>query len=180
MTGTLETDLKTVIREVQDFPIPGVNYKDISPIFMHPHLIEASAHGIASFWLNKGVNKVMGIESRGFLLGPQIARELNAGFVMVRKAGKLPPQTFSMSYTLEYGNATIEVIRESILPGDKVLIHDDLLATGGTASAAAKLVEGLGAEVAGFGFLVNLPFLNGETKLKAFSNEIHSLISYSS
>ncbi len=174
----IEQRLKRAIREVPDFPIKGVNFKDISPIFLDPQLVYDSAVSIASYFQGKGITKVLGIESRGFLLGTMIAKELNAGFVLVRKAGKLPPQTQAISYTLEYGNATIEVSKEAIHKGDRILIHDDLLATGGTARAAAELVSILGAEMVGFGFLVNLSFLGGFEKLKQISPEIQALIHF--
>jgi adenine phosphoribosyltransferase len=175
---TLEQQLKTKIREVPDFPIKDVNFKDISPIFMDPSLMIDTWRSLAAPWLGKGINKVIGIESRGFLFGPQIATELDASFVIVRKAGKLPPETTSISYHLEYGDATIEMVRGAIQPGDRVLIHDDLLATGGTAGACAKLVKGLQAEVVGFSFLIDLTFLAGSAALAQFGGEIHSIVHY--
>lgn len=175
---SLEQQLKQKIREVPDFPIKGVNFKDITPIFMDPNLMIETQRTLAEPWHGKGINKVIGIESRGFLFGPQIATHLDAGFVIVRKAGKLPPETTSISYSLEYGDATIEMVRGAIQPGDRVLVHDDLLATGGTASACAKLVEQLHAEVVGFSFLIDLTFLNGQEALKPFSSEVHSIIHY--
>ena len=174
----LEVAVREAVREVQDFPIPGVNFKDISPIFLQPKLITEIVQEIANAWAGKGITKVMGIESRGFLLGPQIAQELDAGFVIVRKKGKLPPLTHSVSYSLEYGDATIEISQDSIVPGDLVLIHDDLLATGGTAAAAAKLVEDCGAKVAGYSFIFNLAFLKGKQKLSPISSNIHFIVEY--
>jgi adenine phosphoribosyltransferase len=175
---SLEEKLKTTIREVPDFPIKGINFKDISPIFLNPGLVRQSTFALASHWNEKGVNKILGIESRGFLFGLGMAAEMNAGFVVVRKAGKLPPDTEAISYSLEYGEATIEVVKASIQPGDRVVIHDDLLATGGTASAAAKLARNQGAEVVGFSFLVELSFIPGREKLLPFSRDIHSLVTY--
>jgi adenine phosphoribosyltransferase len=175
---TLEQRLKLKIREVPNFPIKGVNFKDISPIFMDPALMIETTQTLAARWKDLGINKVIGIESRGFLFGPQIATELNAGFVIVRKAGKLPPETTSISYKLEYGDATIEMVRGAIQPGDKVLIHDDLLATGGTAGACATLAKQLHAEVVGFSFLIDLTFLRGKAVLEQFSSEIDSIIHY--
>lgn len=175
----IELKLKQRIREVPDFPIKGVNFKDISPIFMDPELMVETALELARPWKAHGITKVIGIESRGFLFGPQIASELGAGFVIVRKAGKLPPETTSISYSLEYGSATIEMVKGSVQPGDRVLIHDDLLATGGTAGASAQLVQQLGATVGGFSFLIDLTFLGGRKALQQYSPHAHALVHYS-
>lgn len=174
----LEATLKHHIREVPDFPKPGINFKDISPLFLDPNLMNAALEALVEPWKDKHITKVVGIESRGFLFGPQIAAALGAGFVIVRKAGKLPPETAQISYSLEYGNATIEMVKGSINLGDRVLVHDDLLATGGTASASAKLIQQLGAEVAGFSFLIELDFLNGRQALMDFSGNVDSTIHY--
>ena len=141
-------------------------------------MIGLCTHHLANHWKDLGVTKIIGIDSRGFLFGPQMAEQLHAGFVMVRKKGKLPPETIEVSYDLEYGTATLESVKSAILPDDMVVIHDDLLATGGTASAAAQLVTELGAQVAGFSFIVSLSFLAGREKLLKFSNNIHYLIDY--
>lgn len=175
----LESLLKSRIREVPDFPIKGVNFKDISPLFLDPDLIQQAAEALAAPWQGKGITRVVGIESRGFLFGPQIATALGAGFVIVRKAGKLPPETSSISYSLEYGNATIEMVKGSVGNGDSVLIHDDLLATGGTATASAMLVKQLGAHVAGFSFLIDLAFLGGRQVLAHHGPAVHAIIHYS-
>lgn len=174
----IEQRLKQKIREVPDFPIKGVNFKDISPLFMEAALIRSTTVALAEAWRAKGINKVIGIESRGFLFGPQIATYLDAAFVIVRKAGKLPPETTSISYSLEYGDATIEMVKGAIQPGDRVLIHDDLLATGGTAGASASLVKQLHAEVVGFSFLIDLTFLNGRKVLEKFGGDVHALVHY--
>jgi len=170
--------INAAIREVPDFPIPGVLFKDISPIFLDPQLVRDCEEELANHWADKGVTKVIGIDSRGFLFGPQMAGRLGAGFVMVRKKGKLPPETVSVSYALEYGEATIEAVKGSIQAGDKVVVHDDLLATGGTALAAAEIAQKLGAEVVGFSFIIDLTFLGGGNRLKNVSEEIHSLVAY--
>ena len=175
----LEDKIREQIREVPDFPIPGVLFKDISPIFLDAELMKSCHQALASPWIDKGITKVIGIDSRGFLLGPQIAENLGAGFVMVRKKGKLPPETYEMSYALEYGEATLEAVKGALGPQDRVLIHDDLLATGGTASASAALAKKLGAEIAGFSFIISLSFLKGAEKLKMYSNQIHALVDYS-
>ncbi|MDX2247612.1 MAG: adenine phosphoribosyltransferase [Bacteroidia bacterium] len=170
--------LKTHIREVPDFPLPGINFKDISPLFLNPDLIRQTTQELAAPWKGDGITKVIGIDSRGFLFGPQMAADLEAGFVMVRKKGKLPPETLSVTYELEYGTATLESVVKALKPGDRVIIHDDLLATGGTAFAAADLAHQLGAEVVGFSFLVWLTFLPGYQRLLTVSPRIHSLVSY--
>jgi len=177
---TLTQELKKVIRSIPDFPIPGILFRDISPIFLQPELLRRCADALANPWRDQGVTKVIGIDSRGFLFGPQMAEKLEAGFVMVRKKGKLPPETISVSYDLEYGSATLEAVKEAIQPGDRVVIHDDLLATGGTAAAAAQLAQELGGTVVGFSFIVNLTGLPGGAKLAELGTSVHSLLEYDS
>lgn len=174
----LEAKIKEQIREVPDFPIKGVLFKDISPLFLKPELINSCQLALTEPWRDRGISKVLGIDSRGFLLGPQIAVNLNAGFVMIRKKGKLPPKTVSVTYSLEYGEAELESTASAIQKGDRVIIHDDLLATGGTAAAAAELVKQLGGEVVGFSFLVHLNFLGGKNRLMDYTKELHYLVSY--
>ncbi len=176
----LSDEIRSHIREVPDFPENGINFKDISPIFLNQDLLRDIPSALANPWNSHHVDKVIGIDSRGFLFGPQMAVLLNAGFIMVRKKGKLPPETVSVSYELEYGEAELESTVYAIQPGDKVIIHDDLLATGGTASAAAALVKTLQATVIGFSFLIQLEFLNGRDKLITYSPEIHALVQYDS
>lgn len=176
----LTESLRASIREVPDFPINGISFKDISPIFLRPELIAATSSALSAPWRGRGITKIMGIDSRGFLFGPQMAVDLECGFVMVRKKGKLPPETISVSYQLEYGEAAIESVADAVVAGDRVLVHDDLLATGGTALAAARLAQKLGAEVVGFSFLVSLSFLNGHEKLHTVSPHIHAIIDFES
>lgn len=171
-------EIRAQIREVPDFPIPGVLFKDISPLFLSPALMKLCRSELSAPWKDMGINKVLGIDSRGFLFGPQIAEHLDAGFVMIRKKGKLPPETLEMSYALEYGQATLEAVKDALKPGDKVIIHDDLLATGGTAAATAELAKKLGAEILGFSFIINLTFLEGAKKLHPFSKHIQALVDY--
>lgn len=168
------------LRVVPDFPSPGISFKDISTLFLDPVLVEDCTHAFIEHWKGKGINKVLGIDSRGFLFGPQIAQALGAGFVMIRKKDKLPPETISVAYELEYGEASIEVVRDAIRLGDRVMIHDDLLATGGTAAAAAQLAGILGAEILGFSFVINLDFLNGKNRLSPFSSDIQTLLNLDS
>lgn len=171
----LAEQLKQVIQDVPDFPKEGILFKDITPIFALPELCQAITLHIASKF--EGIDAIAGIESRGFFWGMSVAQELDIPFIPIRKAGKLPRATLSESYALEYGTATIEVHQDAIKPDWKVLIHDDLLATGGTALAAAKLVSQLGT-VAGFSFLVELDFLKGRAGLEVFDVEIEVLVKY--
>lgn len=175
---TFQEELDSHIRAVPDFPIPGIMFRDISPVFLNHRLVKQCVEELAKHWKQDGITKVIGIDSRGFLLGPQLAEALDAGFVMVRKKGKLPPQTVSVSYELEYGEATLESVIDALGPGDRVLVHDDLLATGGTAGAAAELATQLGAEVIGFCFMVGLPTLNGQKNLLPYASRIESLTDF--
>ena len=157
--------LNSLIRDVPDFPKPGIMFKDITPLLGdHQALTEALAL-LAKPWLGKGITKVVGIESRGFILAPSVALAIGAGFVPVRKPGKLPWKAIRESYGLEYGKDTIEIHDDSVGPADTVLIVDDVLATGGTAGAAISLVGKLGAKVIGCAFLIDLSFLGGAAKL---------------
>lgn len=176
---SIQQRLRAAIREVPDFPQPGINFKDITPLLLDPHLMRDAAQALAEPFRNQHITRVLGIESRGFLLGPLIAQALDCGFVIVRKAGKLPPETTEVSYDLEYGSATLEIHRDALRPTDRVLIHDDLLATGGTAAAAAQLTRSLGAHVAGFCFLVDLTFLPGHTNLAPLA-PVTALVGYQS
>ncbi|MDR2123248.1 MAG: adenine phosphoribosyltransferase [Flavobacteriaceae bacterium] len=165
------------IDRVQDFPQEGIQYKDISPIFLNPGLCDRIIKVFAES--NRGkIDAVCGIESRGFLLGVQIARELGVPFILIRKAGKLPPPVISQEYDLEYGSAKIEVKEGHIKPGQRILIHDDVLATGGTATACAELAERCGAKVEQFSFLIGLSFLNGTEGLKKYTSNVQILLEY--
>lgn len=174
----LETQLKSVIRDVPDFPKPGILFKDITPILHNPQLCTQIVSAFAEKLATQKIDAIVGIESRGFLFGFALANKLNVPFVLVRKAGKLPYKKIAYEYDLEYGSAKVEMHEEEIKKGWNVLIHDDLLATGGTAEAAAKLIEMQGGSVAGFAFLVGLGFLNGDDKLKQYSPNIFSLVNY--
>ncbi|MFN0293342.1 adenine phosphoribosyltransferase [Pedobacter helvus] len=170
--------IKQIIRDVPDFPKPGIIFKDITPILKNPELCNEIAEALAEQLIDVEIDVVAGIESRGFLFGLALAQQLNVPFVPIRKAGKLPYKTIQQSYDLEYGSATLEVHEDAFDVGQKVLIHDDLLATGGTVVAASALVQKLGAEVAGYSFLINLAFLNGKQRLKAYSDKLFSLADY--
>ena len=169
-------DLKSLIREVSDFPKPGINFYDITTLLKDPAGWKGVIDALKEHYKDTKVDVVVGIEARGFFFAPAIAYALGAGFVPVRKPGKLPAQTESVEYALEYGTDKLEVHKDAIQPGQKVLILDDVLATGGTASGVAKLVEKLGGTVAGMGFVIELDFLNGRSKLNG--REIFSLLHY--
>lgn len=169
-------DLKAFIREVPDFPKPGINFYDITTLLQNPLSLRMTVDRFVWLFAGKHIDKVVGIESRGFMFGPNVAYNLNAGFVPVRKPGKLPFQKISQSYELEYGSDSVEMHNDAIQPGEHVLIVDDLVATGGTALAAARMVESLGGIVSGFGFIIELTFLPGRQKLQGY--EVESLIQY--
>lgn len=174
----IEEIIKSVIRDIPDFPKPGIVFKDITPILKDANLCNLIVDEFVKKLKNVEIDVVAGIESRGFLFGMMLANKLNIPFVPIRKQGKLPAKTISESYKLEYGQATIEIHDDAFQPGQKVLIHDDLLATGGTVVAAAKLIEKLGGQVAGFSFVINLAFLSGEGRLNRFSDNTISLVTY--
>ena len=172
--------LKSHIRTVPDWPAPGVQFRDITPLLQDPRvfrvLIDAFVHRYMDPALRPDV--VAGLDARGFILGSVIAYELGLGFVPIRKKGKLPGQTISQAYTLEYGEAVVEVHDDAMQPGEKVLLVDDLLATGGTAEAGIKLIERLGAQVIGCAFVVDLPALGGRKKLEAMGMDVHALCEF--
>jgi len=162
---SLVEKIKSAIRDVHGYPRPGIVFKDITPVLADPRLMREVVDSIVSRYRRERIDAVAGIEARGFIFGGILAHELGCGFIPVRKAGKLPYHTRRQNYELEYGTAEMEVHIDACKPGARVLIHDDLLATGGTASAAGKLIRDLGGEVAGFSFLVSLGFLAGEALL---------------
>ncbi len=168
--------LEKAIRDVPDFPKPGIVFKDITPVLADAELFSMSVQAMASTTNGAEIDKVVGIDARGFIFGAAIANLLGIGFVPVRKAGKLPWMTESESYSLEYGESVIEIHKDAILPGEKIIIVDDPLATGGTAEATLKLVKKLGADIHSACFFIELEFLNGKEKLKG--TEIKSLLVY--
>jgi adenine phosphoribosyltransferase len=171
-------DLKQHIREVPDFPKPGILFYDITTLLQHPLALRQTVDRFVWLFAERRIDKVVGIESRGFMFGPSVAYDLNAGFVPVRKPGKLPSKTIRETYELEYGNDTLEMHSDAVKPGEQVLIVDDLVATGGTALATARMVEKLGGKVAGLGFIIELTFLDGRKKLEAAGHNVVSLIQY--
>lgn len=171
--------LKSCIRDVQDFPRPGILFKDITPLLYDVKARAIVIDLLAAEYMNKKVEVVAAIEARGFLFGMMLAERLQVPFVPIRKAGKLPYRKKSASYSLEYGTAAIEIHDDAILPGTRVLIHDDVLATGGTAGAAASLVREMEGTLVGFSFIINLAFLPGSVNLlRQFGVEQHSLLTY--
>lgn len=170
-------NLEETILNIPDFPKSGILFKDISPIFLNPKLYQEVIADLVKFSKGK-VDAVCGIESRGFLFGIAIAVALEVPFILIRKKGKLPPPFVSQKYDLEYGTSEIEMREGQLKAGQRVLVHDDLLATGGTTEAAAHLIEKQGATVSQFSFLIGLKFLNGEEKLKKFGAEIYHILEY--
>lgn len=176
-TMALEENLKSVIRDIPDFPKEGILFKDITPILAQPELCKKIVDHLANELKPLKPGAIACIESRGFFFGPLIAQKLNIPFVPIRKAGKLPYKTKSITYDLEYGSATIEMHEDALDGLDNIIIHDDLLATGGTAIAASDLIKPY-AKIAGYSFLVDLTFLEGAPKLKAYSPNVFSLVNY--
>lgn len=170
------TALKNAIRTIPDFPVPGILFKDITPVLKEPSLLRLAVDALTGYAQSRGAEVIAGIESRGFLFAPCVSLALGLPCVLVRKAGKLPADTVQVSYALEYGTAEIEIHRDAIAPGQRVVIIDDLLATGGTAKATCELVERLGGTVAGCGFITELTFLNGRDKLSGY--EVASFVRY--
>lgn len=170
--------ISSKIRDIKDFPKPDIIFKDITPLLADAELCRETVKSLAAPFSESPPQAVAGIESRGFIFGMLLAQHFNVPFVPIRKAGKLPFNKISHSYTLEYGEATIEIHTDAIEPGWKVLVHDDLLATGGTAKAAATLIERIQGDILGYSFLVELSSLAGRDELGKFHNNVHSLITF--
>jgi adenine phosphoribosyltransferase len=172
----MPVDLDALVRDIPDFPKPGIVFKDITPVLASPGGLDAAVGGLADLARDLEVDVVIGAEARGFLLGPAIARELGAGFVLARKPGKLPHETVRAEYVLEYGTDALELHSDAVAAGARVLVHDDLLATGGTAKALCELVEQLDGQVVACGFLIELAFLHGRENLAGY--EVRSLLRF--
>ncbi|SDG62797.1 adenine phosphoribosyltransferase [Psychroflexus sediminis] len=168
--------LTDYIRTIPDFPKEGISYKDITPLLINPKACEFALSKLIEGLDGKQIDKVVGIESRGFLFGMLLAKALGVGFIPIRKPGKLPSKTFSQAYDLEYGSDTIEIHKDAIHQGEQILLHDDLLATGGTAAAACQLLNKLGGEIVQVNFIIELDFLGGRKLLP--NNKVNSLIRY--
>ena len=171
-----EEKLVNLIREIPDFPKEGIGFKDITPLLKDGPAFKKAIDLLAQQYQNQGINKVVAVESRGFILGAGLAYKLGAGFVPVRKKGKLPAKTVEVTYSLEYGEDTLQMHQDAIQPGERVLIVDDLLATGGTAQATIELLQKLNAKIVGIYFLIELTFLHGWDKIKEYP--VYSLIKY--
>jgi adenine phosphoribosyltransferase len=169
--------LKALIRTVPDFPKPGILFYDITTLLKDPKGFAALIDALAQYYIGKDIDLVLGIEARGFIFGPALAYRLNAGFVPVRKPRKLPGPTARVTYDLEYGSDTLEIHQDAIEPGQRVVLVDDLLATGGTMEASIKLVQQLGGEIAGLGFAIELDFLRGRDRFRDY--DVFSLLHYS-
>ena len=169
-------DLKKFIRDIPDFPKPGILFKDITTLVQDPAAFKYGVDQFVSHYSGKKIDYIAAVEARGYIMGGVLAYSLGAGFVPVRKPGKLPYEVVSMEYTLEYGSNRLEVHKDAIKPGSNVLIFDDLIATGGSAEATAKLIEKIGGNVVGFAFIIELAFLNGKDKLKGY--DVFSLLVY--
>jgi adenine phosphoribosyltransferase len=169
-------DLRSRVREVPDFPTPGIGFKDITPLLLDPETLRQAVDGLSAWTAEREPDLVLGAEARGFLLGAAIAVQVGCGFVPARRPGKLPPETVSANYVLEYGENSLEVNSYAIRKGARVVIHDDVLATGGTVEAIAGIVEQLGGEVVGVNFVIELSFLNGRERLAG--HDLFALITY--
>ena len=169
-------DLKSYVREVEDFPEPGIGFKDITPLLLDHAALSQAVDELAAWTAEREPDLVLGAEARGFILGAAIAKEAGCGFVPARRPGKLPPETVQARYVLEYGENSLEVAADAISHGARVVIHDDVLATGGTVEAIAGLVEGLGGKVVGVNFVIELSFLEGRKRLAGY--DMYSLITY--
>ncbi len=169
-------DYKALIREIQDFPKPGIVFYDITTLLKNPEGYRQVIDDLTARYRNEAISKIVGIESRGFILGSPLAYNLGAGFVPVRKPGKLPADVFEVKYNLEYGSNSLAIHRDAVAMGERVLVVDDLLATGGTAAATVYLLRQLGAEIVGCAFVIELLFLQGRQKVEDY--EVHSLMTY--
>ncbi len=169
-------DLRRYVRDIPDFPKPGIVFKDMTPLWLDPDALDHSVRSLGQYARSRGAELVVAAEARGFILGAALARELGVGFVPARKPGKLPARTVSAQYALEYGIDTLELHSDAFADRTRVLVHDDLLATGGTTKATVELVEQLGGEVVGCAYVVELAFLRGRETLAG--HDVHALISY--
>lgn len=170
--------VKDYIRTIVDFPHEGILFRDVTTLFADPRGFRMCVDQLLAPYAGQRIDKVAGLEARGFILGGAVAHQLSTGFIPIRKKGKLPGAVISESYTLEYGEATVEVHDDAIQPGEKVLLVDDLLATGGTAEAGLRLIERLGAQVVGCAFVVDLPDLGGRRKLERLGMDVHALCAF--
>ena len=174
----VETELKAAIRSIPDYPKPGIMFRDITTLLGNPVAFRLAIDEMSRPWIGKGLDKVAGVEARGFILGGAVAYHATAGFVPIRKKGKLPHKTVTIGYALEYGEDVMEVHVDAIAPGERVLLIDDLIATGGTAEGAVKLLRKIGAEVVAAAFVIDLPALGGADKLRELGVPVTSLLTF--
>lgn len=177
--ATLEDELIAAIRNIPDYPKPGVMFRDITTLLGKPRAFRRAIDELVHPYAGNGVAKVAGIEARGFILGGAMAHQLSTGFVPIRKKGKLPHETVRIAYSLEYGIDEMEMHKDAIVPGEKVILVDDLIATGGTAEAAIKLLRQIGADIVAACFVIDLPDLGGRAKLEALGVEVRTLVAFS-
>ncbi|MCK9552168.1 adenine phosphoribosyltransferase [Aquamicrobium sp.] len=178
MTSSTTEKLLSAIRTIADYPKPGVQFRDITTLLGDANAFAMAVEGLAQPFVGKNVNKIAGIEARGFILGGAVAHRLSAGFVPIRKKGKLPHDTVRVAYSLEYGLDEMEMHRDGVKPGEKVILIDDLIATGGTAEAAVKLLGQIGADIVAACFVIDLPDLGGRKKLEALGVPVRTLIEF--
>ncbi len=171
-------DIKDLVRTIPDYPKPGIMFRDITTLLEHPTGFRRTVDELVQPFAGSAISRIAGIEARGFILGGAVAHQLSIGFVAIRKKGKLPWQTISVEYELEYGTDEVEIHIDSVEPGDKILIIDDLIATGGTAAAAVQLVRDAGGEVVGASFIVDLPDLGGRARLEEMGIQVRTLMSF--
>ncbi len=174
----MATQIADYVRTIPDFPVPGIMFRDVTTLFKDPRGLRMAVDQLLLPWQGTQIDKVAGLEARGFVIGGAVAHQISAGFVLIRKQGKLPSTTLSESYELEYGSEIMEIHDDSVLPGEKVLVVDDLLATGGTAVAGIRLLERLGADIAGCAFVINLPDLGGQKRLANLGMRVHCLCEF--
>ncbi|CAM5770581.1 adenine phosphoribosyltransferase [Labrys miyagiensis] len=178
MTATISRILKDAIRTIPDYPKPGVEFRDITTLLGDAWAFRRAIDELVQPWAGAKIDKVAGIEARGFILGGALAHQLSSGFVPVRKKGKLPHDTVRIAYSLEYGLDEMEIHKDAVKPGEKVIVVDDLIATGGTAEAAVKLLREIGADVLAAVFVIDLPVLKGADKIRALGVPVHTLVSF--
>jgi adenine phosphoribosyltransferase len=178
MTVAFENDLKAAIRTIPDYPKPGIMYRDITTLLGEPRAFRRTVDELVQPWAGSKVDKVAGIEARGFILGGAVAHQVSAGFIPIRKKGKLPFKSVSVGYTLEYGTAEIEMHEDAVLKDERVILVDDLIATGGTAEAACKLLKQMGANVVAACFIVDLPELGGAERLRKLGVPVRTLVAF--
>ena len=178
MTSSLEETLRSAIRTIPDYPRPGILFRDITTLLGNARAFRRAVDELVHPWAGSKIDKIAGIEARGFILGGAVAHQLSAGFVPIRKKGKLPHETVRVAYSLEYGLDEMEMHRDGVLPGEKVILVDDLIATGGTAEGAVKLIRQMGAEIAAACFVIDLPDLGGRKKLEALGVSVRTLVAF--